>query len=114
MIAQSQKEMTALSSGLLNAKNNLSSGLHQSCHVMSCLTGPGLNGTSSCSTSNTRHGQMGTLVPISDLKHLAGASKIVLVKFLENRLKIDREIGEKHALQVNVTCQIQDGGLPAS
>ena len=81
-----------------------------SCHVMSCLTGPGLDGTSSCSTSNTSHGQMGTLVPISDLRHLAGDSEIVLAKFLENRLKIDREIGEKHALQVNVTCQIQDGG----
>ena len=35
--------------------------------------------------------------------YLAGDSKIVPAKFHEKRLKIDGEIGEKHALQVNVT-----------
>ena len=78
------------------------SSLIMSCHVMSCLTGPGLDGTSSCSTSNTSHGQMGTLAPISDSRHLAGDSKIVLAKFLINWLKIDREISD------------DDGGRPAS
>ena len=68
MIAQSQKEIIALSSGSLKAKTM--SVLVFINHVMTvtkttCLTGPGLDGTSSCSTSNTSHGQMETLVPIS-------------------------------------------------
>ena len=33
-------------------------------------------------------------------QYLAGDSKIVLAKLHENRIKIDQEIGEKHALQV--------------
>ena len=32
--------------------------------------------------------------------------RIVLPKFHENRLRIDREIGEKHAIQVNLTADI--------
>ena len=34
-------------------------------------------------------------------RYLAGDSKLVLAKFHENRLTIDREIGEKHALQAD-------------
>ena len=40
------------------------------------------------------------------LGYLEGDSKIVLAKFHENLLRIDREIREKHALQVNVTWPI--------
>ena len=36
-------------------------------------------------------------------RYLAGDTKIGFSKFHENRLRIDCEIGEKHALQVNVT-----------
>ena len=33
-------------------------------------------------------------------------SKIVLAKFQENQLRIDKEIGEKHVIQVNVMASI--------
>ena len=39
-------------------------------------------------------------------RYLAGDSKIVFAIFHGNRLKIDWEIGEKHALQVNETLGI--------
>ena len=37
---------------------------------------------------------------------VAGDSKIILAKIHENWLRIDREVGEKHAKQVNVTASI--------
>ena len=39
-------------------------------------------------------------------RYLGGDSKIDLAKFHGNRLKIDREIGEKHAIQINVMASI--------
>ena len=38
--------------------------------------------------------------------YLAIDSQIVLSKFHENQLEIGLEIGEKHALQVNVTLAV--------
>ena len=40
-------------------------------------------------------------------RYLAGDSKIVLAKYHENRLRIEREIGEKYAVQVNVMAGIR-------
>ena len=39
-------------------------------------------------------------------RYLGGDSKKDLAKFHENRLKIDREISEKHAIQINVMASI--------
>ena len=39
-------------------------------------------------------------------RYLTGDSKIVLAKFHQNRLRIDREIDEKHAIKVNLTVGI--------
>ena len=39
-------------------------------------------------------------------RYLPRDSKIVLAKFHQNRLRIDLEIGKKHAIQVNLTAGI--------
>ena len=45
------------------------------------------------------------------LQDFSKDSKTVLAKFHQNRLRIDLEIGEKHAIQVNLTAGITNSGI---